>query len=271
MSLRAVPGLSLLIVLGCAAGESPIDSSMPPGITSVSQGDPTLTGGTSTTEPASDTTAPLDPTTGAPQTTVDPTTGTPVDPTTTTAATTTTTDPCGPCDAPPDPCLTAPGDCIDGACTYPPAPPDTPCDDLDACTADDRCDDAGTCQGTPLNCDLPNATGGACQDGACTGYTCTAPYEDCDSDPANGCEVPVGVANQCDLNGLTPDGGCWTAYCGASDDASAHNFGTYYCFDCANCNTPSPGNWQWCNHSTGNWYAPAAGSCGANEDQICGP
>lgn len=133
------------------------------------------------------------------------------------------------------------------------------------------CNGAGSCAGTPIDCVAPgpHATGGACQNGACV-YACEAPYENCDDDWSNGCEIPTGVAHVCDLGGIADDG-CWTAYCGTSNNPKAHNFGTYYCLDCATCTQPSPGQDAWCNHSTGNFYPPEAGSCGAYNDLVCAP
>lgn len=61
--------------------------------------------------------------------------------------------------------------CIDGCCQLAAAPPDSPCDDESACTANDLCGADGTCAGTPKSCDdgLP-CTMDACdaQTGACS-------------------------------------------------------------------------------------------------------
>ena len=282
MRARSLLTLLPLLALACAAGEASSSGNPSVSITNITN----VTLDDDTTGDLEGTAAPTSATTDAPTTTG--TTADPVDPpstssttgsdttgtittTATTATSTTTGEPCD-CDAPPDACHTAPGECIAGECVYPSAPANTPCDDADPCTDDDRCDDAGTCNGTAIVCTAPpHATGGACEDGICQGFKCTAPYLDCDGLLDNGCEVPVGVANQCDANGLTASGGCWTAYCGASDAPTATNFGTYYCSDCATCNTPGAGQWQWCNHKTGTWFDPAVGNCGANEDLVCAP
>lgn len=181
-----------------------------------------------------------------------------------------TTDPgCdGPCDAPPGPCHEAVGVCVNGECEYTPKDAGTPCDDGDGCSMGDTCDEGGACDGLPIDCTRPNAKGGSCQGGACQGWTCEAPYENCDDDWDNGCEVPTKVANQCDANGLNPNGGCWTAYCGSSNHADATNFGTFYCADCSTCHV-NGNQVQWCNHTTGNWYPPDAGSCGMYLDKVC--
>lgn len=257
------------------------------GITSVSAS-ASSSGGTSTDPIVTSSGEPT--TTAEPMTTLMPTTSagditTSGDLTTTTAVTTLTTtgepatstgpvattgDGCdGGCESPPGPCYESVGECVDGQCTYPPSGAGVMCDDDDGCTSKDVCDGAGNCGGAQIPCSAAHATGGSCVDGACQGFTCTKPYANCDDNWENGCEVPVGVANQCDANGLNPNGGCWTAYCGSSNDADATNFDSYYCVDCANCNTPSAGMWQWCNHASGTWYAPAAGNCGANEDLVC--
>ncbi|MCB9567684.1 MAG: hypothetical protein H6710_10820 [Myxococcales bacterium] len=198
--------------------------------------------------------------------------------TSTTSTTTnpaTTDAPCGGlCDQPPATgCYDDIGECSDGTCLYYPFDEGTPCDDNDPCTKGDACDGNGVCAGAdPVDCTPPaNASGGKCVDGECTGFKCTAPYENCDGDWDNGCEVPTGVANQCDQDGLNPDGGCWTAYCGALDDPKATNFGTYYCFDCSTCTEMGGGTVSWCNHSTGNWYPAELGACGSWLDLVCGP
>jgi len=271
---RAALALSLstlLPVLACAAGEESSSGNLGVSVTNItvdgaSTGAQDDTGSPGTTTTTAATTEPGDPTTtGAPTTS---------GPATTEPATTATTEPAttGPgcaCDLAPDDCHTAPGECVDGECVYPPAPAESACDDGDACTEGDACDGAGTCEGALKSCDAPHATGD-CQDGACQ-LSCVAPYEDCDGDLDNGCEVPVGVANQCDVNGLNAKGGCWTAYCGSSNTANATNFGSYYCSDCATCNPLGANLVQWCNHDTGNWYDPGAGGCGAYSMLVCAP
>lgn len=109
----------------------------------------------------------------------------------------------------------------------------------------------------------------------CTGISCerecTAPWANCDGDWTNGCEIPEGMPNTCDANGLNPFGGCWTPWCGASAAAGATNFGTWFCFECSTCHEPAAGQWQWCDHNTGNWFDPAAGDCGMWLDNACTP
>jgi hypothetical protein len=184
----------------------------------------------------------------------------------------TTGDACPPCDAPPSPCYGAQGECVAGECVYTPTAAGEPCDDDDACTKGESCDGAGVCGGGEvLDCARPHATG-TCSDGVCGDWTCTGSWDNCDGDWDNGCEIPVGVANQCDIDGLNPDNGCWTAYCGSSDSPEATNFGTYFCVDCENCTTPEDGMVQWCSHQSGVWFPAAAGACNdAFKHQVCEP
>lgn len=196
-----------------------------------------------------------------------------------------------------EPCIDPPGDCWDpgsgacegGACVFDPRPAGEICQD--DCSSSGFCDASGTCVcaedggssssgstgGDPVDeCEATcivgeHATAAACdRSGACV-VTCEAPWENCDADPSNGCEVPVGVAHQCDAAGLNPDGGCWTAYCGESMAAGAFNFGTYHCMDCATCREPGGGTCQWCDHDTGNFFPTAECVCGAEFlDVSCG-
>lgn len=288
MSLR-VALAPLLLVVACAGGETGPNSgsaSMPtmPGYMPTTADDATdpadTTDDPATSAPSTD---PQDPTTSSDPATSDVSatfTTTLPDPDTgddTTGAppvtSTTTTDPnpgCAePCDDPPGPCFDSPGNCINDLCDYPPSADGVACDDGNPCTDSDSCNGAGSCTGLAKACPTPpNATGGSCQNGTCGGFTCVDPYENCDGDWANGCEVPTGVPNRCSVNGLT-DSGCWTAYCGANPSADA-SFGTYHCVDCVNCHEPVDGQWQWCNHTNGTFYDPAAGNCpAADQDKIC--
>jgi len=118
----------------------------------------------------------------------------------------------------------------------------------------------------------PHATAAACDEADACISTCEPPWQDCDGDPANGCEVPVGVAHQCDAEGLDPVEGCWTAWCGASESVDAVNFGTYYCIDCVTCQEPTAGMCRWCDHGTGHWYTAAVCECSPEGlGAICGP
>jgi hypothetical protein len=176
------------------------------------------------------------------------------------------------CESPPTDCQLAPGTCEDGLCNYPSALAGTPC--TSGCASTGFCDAAGTCICADSCADTcvggPNMTA-ACNDvGECV-RTCTAPFDDCDGDPANGCEVPVGVAHQCDSNGLNPDGGCWTAYCGDMQAAGVVSFGTYHCVDCSTCGAIDGGQCHWCNHDSGTWFPAEACGCGEYLDAVCSP
>ncbi len=225
------------------------------------------------------------------------------------------------CFAPGVSCFAAQGNCSGGQCVHAPSPPGQLCDDGDPCTEDDMCDGVGFCVGNDLDCTAPNAQGGACAAGACTGMSCVPgfgdcngnmsdgcetaldttgncggcgttcsagahansdcssgtcqrscqnPWENCDGNWANGCEVPTGVANQCSAGGLDPGNGCWTAYCGNSGASNATNFGSFYCVHCPNCNVPAAGACQWCASSTGTWYPQDSCACGSYKDLVCG-
>ena len=102
----------------------------------------------------------------------------------------------------------------------------------------------------------------------------TVEIEDCDDDASNGCEIPTGVPNVCDADGLNANG-CWTAHCGSSMHVDARNFGTWYCFECTNCTEMGSGIVAWCSHSSGLWFPAEEGSCVVSEidytDLVCAP
>jgi hypothetical protein len=185
------------------------------------------------------------------------------------------------CNNPPGDCFSPDGACENEVCVYSPVLAGEPC--TDDCVGGGFCDASGGCICTggddsggmsdtggtnPDDCMMtctagPNANASCNAMGECI-VTCTAPYEDCDGDPGNGCEIPVGVAHACDAGGINEAGGCWTAYCGAGPGgAGVTSFGSFHCVDCATCEQPSAGNCHWCNHTTGNWYPTEACSCGA--------
>lgn len=100
---------------------------------------------------------------------------------------------------------------------------------------------------------------------------CEPPWQDCNGEIDDGCEVPVGVAHQCDAEGLDPVEGCWTAYCGTSMVEGTVNFGTFYCVDCITCQQPTEGNCRWCDHTTGLFYPTEGCSCGGDLGAVCAP
>ncbi len=184
----------------------------------------------------------------------------------------------GGCLEPPSDCHESEGDCVDDVCVYSVAAFGTPCDDGDACTLGDTCNDEGTCvPADTVSCDRDNAEGGTCTQGECSGWTCVEPYDNCDGDWSNGCEIPVGVPNSCSNAGIIETGGCGTAYCGTELGTQIINFEkeNFRCVTCSNCTTPSEGMVAWCNHTTGSWWPAESeeenGSCPAfYEHATCG-
>ncbi len=278
--------LSLSLLLGCALGEqydSATKGPAKPTISSAADGpdsdtdmemdtDETSEGGTEATWVTSESQSGGDATSDSGEVTTSPATGNATWTTSSGSGPTTDDDCGGPCDTPPSDCYDAIGECSGSECLYYPLGSDAACDDGDPCTEADVCDGDGGCAGAVIECATPpHASGGSCVDGACTGFACEDPWENCDGDWGNGCEVPTGIANQCDVNGLNPDGGCWTAYCGSLNDPKAHNFGDFYCYDCSTCHQAGEGMVQWCNHDTGNWYPPEPNSCGMWLDLVCAP
>lgn len=209
-----------------------------------------------------------------------------------------TGDPCAGvvCNTPGDPCLQSPGTCADGVCTYPPKALDCTrphatgghcvggacagwtCDSgYDDCNDDwsDGCEislktaqHCGACN-TPCTAGA-NATA-SCATGTCS-RSCTGSWQNCDGNWTNGCEIPVGVAVQCDASGLNATSGCGTAYCGSSTSADAHNFGTWYCIWCSTCHHFTDG-YSWCLKPTYQWSTDRCPSCcpTADVDKVCGP
>lgn len=171
-----------------------------------------------------------------------------------------------PCEAP----NAAGGSCVDGLCM------DLEClDGFGNCNGDwiDGCEmpvgDDANCGECGMPCEAGAHATAVCNAGTCE-QQCEAPWSNCDGDWSNGCEIPAGVANQCDVDGLNPNG-CWTPYCGQSDDPEARNFGTWFCLECSTCHVPAPGTCQWCDHATGHWYPmDTCNGCGNFEDLACG-
>ncbi len=108
----------------------------------------------------------------------------------------------------------------------------------------------------------PNATT-ECQNDKCV-LKCKSPYEDCDGVFNNGCEIPVGVANTCSVQGLLPFDGstppCGTAYCGSSTKSFSTNFGTWFCTYCEHCYMFSNGG-SWCLKAEGVFSSDRCTDC----------
>ncbi|MCC6747083.1 MAG: hypothetical protein IT371_05445 [Deltaproteobacteria bacterium] len=98
--------------------------------------------------------------------------------------------------------------------------------------------------------DAPHAAG-KCQSGGQCGLLCRDPYQDCDGDAKNGCEIPVGVPNGCGRSGLGANRGCGTAWCGAKASGTlSQNFGTWHCSFCSHCHKYASG-YSWCLYESG--------------------
>jgi hypothetical protein len=94
-----------------------------------------------------------------------------------------------------------------------------------------------------------------CASGKCT-LKCTAPYDDCDGNYENGCEIPVGQAHACNKAGLASFSGqtppCGTPYCGSATASNAVvNFGSWYCTFCVHCHLFGEEGYAWCLFSDG--------------------
>ena len=179
------------------------------------------------------------------------------------------------CSRPPSDCHESSGECVDGECHYAPLSAGASCEDGDLCTQGDLCDGDGSCvSGEVLQCDRPNAENGTCVAGECQGWSCIDPYENCDGDWDNGCEIPTGVANACNNNGIQEAGACGTAYCGTAVGPTVVNFpaANYRCVMCSNCTVPQEGQTAWCNQNTGHWWPAEPGSCPSSfQHAVCGP
>ncbi len=130
---------------------------------------------------------------------------------------TTLTD-CGACDTP---CSIANGTatCATGTCALQSCNPGfADCDSsaVTGCeTAIDTLDHCGSC----TNVCLPNHATESCVDGTCTVNSCDPGYDDCDTDPANGCETDVNTdRSNCGTCGTRCMGGthlCCSGICGS--------------------------------------------------------
>jgi hypothetical protein len=109
-----------------------------------------------------------------------------------------------------------------------------------------------------------------CSAGKCS-LSCAAPYQDCNGDIGDGCEIPVGVANTCDVAGLNSGQGCGTAYCGAFSGGNNKTFGSWTCVFCSHCHKWSDG-YSWClGTSTGKFSSDRCETC-CNDgmaDKVC--
>ena len=136
----------------------------------------------------------------------------------------------------------------------------------DGCEAD-LSGDLSHCGGCDRACvGGANATA-SCIKGQCV-LSCTVPYEDCNADPTDGCEIPVGEPNTCGRGGLstfssvsgaTP--GCGTPYCGkGSNSSKIKSFGSWHCSFCAHCQLFDDGG-AWCLIGKGTFSADRCTNC----------
>ncbi|MDQ3262244.1 MAG: hypothetical protein M3Y59_01085 [Myxococcota bacterium] len=171
------------------------------------------------------------------------------------------------CTTPVGVCRESTGTCLGGGCLYALVPPGTGCDDGNACTTTDSCNDSGACGGTQITCNSPpgqcHQAAGTCLGGNCS-YAFKNPGTTCDdgnactnSDVCNGAGICGGTAvsctspNQCQQGPGTCSGGsCSYASKNAGstcDDGNACTTsdvcnGSGACGGAAMiCNTPPPG------------------------------
>jgi hypothetical protein len=174
------------------------------------------------------------------------------------------------------------GRCVDGACvefTCGEGRGDCNADWRDGCETQLATDAAhcGACN-KPCPPGAPNAVA-RCDKGQCA-LTCKPPYADCNKDPADGCEIPVGEPNRCDRQGLstfdasagaTP--GCGTPYCGAGGDGDAR-FGSWFCSFCEHCQLFADGG-AWCIQYRGEFSSARCKNCCLPDNlvfpQVCAP
>jgi hypothetical protein len=185
-----------------------------------------------------------------------------------------TCDAAGKCTGQPLTCsaANAKGACVNGACSY-------TCDSgygncnggwTDGCET--KLDTASNCGACGKTCSAGANATASCSGGSCA-MTCKSPYQDCDGKSGNGCEIPVGVANQCDKSGLNSSRGCGTAYCGSSGTSGAANFGDWTCVFCNHCHLFS-GGYSWClfsGSSTGQFSSDTCATCcnSTLADKVC--
>lgn len=126
--------------------------------------------------------------------------------------------------------------------------------------------DPNNCGGCNSSCpNAPNANA-SCEKGHCA-LQCSTPYEDCNEDPTDGCEIPVGQPNSCDRNGLTTFSnsvgatpGCGTPYCGKGTSKWSESFGTWRCSFCNHCQLFADGG-SWCIVSEGQFSSERCEDC----------
>jgi hypothetical protein len=166
---------------------------------------------------------------------------------------------CGDCDVPCTAEAHATATCATGTCVQTCVAGYKDCNydlDLDGCETNLKTStDCG-------DCDVPCTAGAhataSCATGTCV-QSCTSPWQNCDGNWSNGCEIPVGIPYQCSTDGLTTTLGCGTAYCGSGGDKSFA--GNWYCSWCSSCKEFGPSSCSWCGGTTGLWLHPSGTAC----------
>lgn len=97
--------------------------------------------------------------------------------------------------------------CVDGSCVFTCAAHFGDCNqnDSDGCETS-LLDDDANCGACGTVCNPQNASGGGCQDGACTYTSCYAGFDDCDGKSGNGCEQSLNDVNHCGACGTVCPG-----------------------------------------------------------------
>lgn len=132
-----------------------------------------------------------------------------------------------------------------------------------------KLDTTSNCGACKRSCSAGAHATARCSNGSCA-LTCTSPWKDCNKTASDGCEIPVGLANRCDISGLNSSTGCGTAYCGSSSKSGAKNFGSWTCVFCTQCHQWTDG-YSWCLKGSGQFSTARCSSCcaAADRDKIC--
>jgi hypothetical protein len=121
--------------------------------------------------------------------------------------------------------------------------------------------DCGDCD---VDCDLANGAE-SCATGTCTLGTCTTGFANCDMNPGNGCETPLGTLSNC-------------LSCG---NACSNAHGTFSCNSSSGCQYGCATGWDSCDSNAANgcersvWSLTDCGACGIpcdipNSNETCG-
>ncbi len=167
--------------------------------------------------------------------------------------------------------LRAAGTCDDGVCVFECEPGWGNCDGDWATGCETSLSDLDHCGACDQACTGGDHVEVHCINGTCE-RSCEEPWENCDESWDNGCEIPTGIPNQCDTQGLNPEIGCGTAWCGSGSGDQVANFGSWHCKRCMNCNEPSDGMCQYCDwyaDGDGQWFPAEECTCDGTEASVC--